>query len=118
MPRKPAAEARWLRASPETGAMVPAEAAGEPDEEADSELAELVKYNLRTVEAIFCGRIFSVSGVPVSRLGGSSFCTSGATRVMRSRIEPMKKVARMLRSHRRIDPELVPGPWRRFPREL
>ena len=73
-------------------------------------LAELLKYNLRSVRSVPVREEFQrFWAYNSTRVGGASSCASGTGRTMRSRIEPMKKVARSIRSHETIDPELVPG---------
>ena len=74
-------------------------------------LAELLQVQPAVgAELPAAGGLPAVLGVPVSPAGRGGSCDEWCTRTMRSKIEPMKKVARMLRSHRGADPELVPGP--------
>ena len=63
-------------------------------------LAELLKYNLRTVRAYLLREDFQRFWNTSSRAGPGSSCDEWCTRTMRSRLEPMKKVARTLRGHR------------------
>jgi transposase len=65
----------------------------------DNKLAELVRYNLRAVRAHLLREDFQQFWEFVSPLWASSFLHRWCTKVMRSRLEPMKKIARSLRSH-------------------
>ena len=66
------------------------------------ELAELVRYNLRTMRAYLLKEDFQSLWDYVSPYWAGRFLDRWCTRTMRSRIEPMKKVARMMRSHRAL----------------
>jgi transposase len=66
----------------------------------DVKLAELLRYNLRTVRAYLLKEDFQRFWDYVSPAWAGKFLDRWCTRTMRSRIEPMKKVARMLRRHR------------------
>jgi transposase len=66
----------------------------------DTKLAELVKYNLRAVRAHLLREDFQQFWEYRSRFWAGAFLERWCTRVMRSRLEPMKKIARSLRSHR------------------
>jgi transposase len=63
-------------------------------------LAELVRYNLRTVRAYLLKEDFQFFWDYVSPHWAGQFLDRWCARTMRSRLEPMKKVARMLRRHR------------------
>jgi transposase len=63
-------------------------------------LAELVKYNLRSVRAYLLKEEFQRFWAYVSAGWAVRFLDEWCARTMRSRLEPMKKVARMLREHR------------------
>ena len=63
-------------------------------------LADLLHYNLRSVRAYLLKEDFQFFWGYVSPYWAGHFLDRWCTRTMRSRIEPMKKVARMLRSHR------------------
>ena len=65
-------------------------------------LAELVRRNLRTVRAYLLKEDFQALWDYVSPHWAGQFLDRWCTRTMRSRIEPMKEVARMLRSHREL----------------
>ena len=63
-------------------------------------LAELVRRNLRTVRAYLLKEDFQSLWGYVSPYWAGRFLDRWCTRAMRSRLEPMKEVARMVRSHR------------------
>lgn len=62
-------------------------------------LAELLKYNLRTVRSYLLREDFQRFWTYQYAGWARRFLREWCKRTMRSRIEPMKKVARMLRSH-------------------
>ena len=63
-------------------------------------LAELVRRNLRTVRAYLLKEDFQSLWGYVSPYWAGQFLDRWCTRTMRSRLDPMKEVARMVRSHR------------------
>jgi len=63
-------------------------------------LAELVQYNLKTVRAYLLKEQFQFFWGYKSWYWAGQFLDRWCKRTMRSRLEPMKKVARMLRAHR------------------
>jgi transposase len=63
-------------------------------------LSELLKYNLRTVRAYLLREDFQRFWEYRSPAWAGKFLDEWTRRVMRSRLEPMKKVARTLRNHR------------------
>lgn len=65
-------------------------------------LAELLRYNLRSVRAYLLKEEFQLFWTYVSPYWAGQFLDRWCTRTMRSRIEPMKKVAKMLRRHRAL----------------
>jgi transposase len=65
-------------------------------------LAELLKYNLRSVRAYLLKEEFQCLWQYVSPYWAGQFLDRWCTRTQRSRLEPMKKVARMLRNHREL----------------
>jgi transposase len=65
-------------------------------------LAEVLKYNLRSVRAYLHKGEFDRFWEYQSPFWAGMFLDEWCTRVLRSRIEPMKKVARTLRSHREL----------------
>jgi len=65
-------------------------------------LSELLKYNLRSVRAHLLREDFQRFWEYVSPGWAAKFLDQWCTRTMRSKIEPMKKVARTLRSHRQL----------------
>lgn len=67
-----------------------------------SRLAELLTYNLRTVRAYLLKEDFDFFWKYTSPHWAGRFLDRWCTQVMRSRIEPMKKVARTLRNHRSL----------------
>ena len=65
-------------------------------------LKEVLKYNLRTVRSYLLKEGFEFFWEYVSAYWAGRFLDNWCRRVMRSRIEPMKKVARSLRGHRKL----------------
>jgi transposase len=65
-------------------------------------LSELMKYNLRSVRAYLLREEFQRFWEYVSPYWAGKFLDEWTGRVMRSRLEPLKKVARTLRSHREL----------------
>jgi transposase len=65
-------------------------------------LRDLLRYNLKTVRAYLLRKPFSSSGITTRPHGSESSSMTGVGKVMRSRIEPMKKIARSLRQHREL----------------
>lgn len=65
-------------------------------------LAELVKYNLRTVRAYLLREEFQRLWEYKSPGWAGKFLDEWTGRVMRSRLEPMKKIARTIRTHRSL----------------
>ena len=65
-------------------------------------LAELLKYNLKTVRAYLLKEEFQLFWRYVSPFWAGWFLDRWCTKTMRSKIDPMKKVARMLRAHRSL----------------
>src|SRR6185369_5570349 len=63
-------------------------------------LSELLKYNLRTVRAYLLREDFQRLWEYRSAWWAGKFLDEWTGRVMRSRLEPMEKVARTLRNHR------------------
>jgi transposase len=66
----------------------------------DTKLAELVRFNLRTVRAYLLKETFQHFWSYHAVGWAIAFLDGWCAKVMRSRIEPMKKVARTLRAHR------------------
>ena len=62
-------------------------------------LSELLRYNLRTVRAYLLREDFQRLWEYRSPAWAGKFLDEWTRRVMRSRLEPMKKVARTLRNH-------------------
>ncbi len=65
-------------------------------------LSELVQYNLRSVRAYLLREDFQRFWGYTSPAWAGKFLDEWTTRVLRSRLEPMKKVARTLRNHRTL----------------
>ncbi len=71
-------------------------------EKQEVKLADLVRYNLRSVRSYLLREDFQGFWDYVSPYWAGQFLDRWCTRTMRSKIEPMKKVARMLRRHREL----------------
>jgi transposase len=65
-------------------------------------LLDLLRYNLKAIRSYLLKEDFQFFWDYVSPHWAGKFLDLWCTRAMRSRIEPMKKVARMLRSHREL----------------
>jgi len=65
-------------------------------------LSELLQYNLRSVRAHLLREDFQHFWEYVSPAWAGKFLDEWCTRTMRSKLEPMKKVARTLRNHREL----------------
>jgi transposase len=66
----------------------------------DVRLSQLLQYNLRSVRAYLLKEEFQLFWKYTSPYWAGSFLDKWCTKTMRSKIEPMKKVAKMLRRHR------------------
>ncbi len=71
-------------------------------EKQEPRLAELLHYNLRSVRAYLLKEDFQFFWDYISPYWAGQFLDRWCTRTMRSRLEPMKNVARMLRRHRHL----------------
>lgn len=71
-----------------------------PGARQEPRLEELLRYNLRSVRAYLLKEDFQSFWEYVSPYWAGQFLDRWCTRVMRSRLDPMKKVARSLRNHR------------------
>jgi transposase len=69
-------------------------------EKQEPKLAELLRYNLRSVRAYLLKEDFQFFWDYVSPYWAEQFLHRWCIRTMRSKIEPMKKMARTLRAHR------------------
>jgi len=69
-------------------------------EKQELKLAELVRYNLRAVRSYLLREEFQLFWTYRSPHWAGTFLDRWCKKVMRSRIEPMKKIARTLRAHR------------------
>ncbi len=65
-------------------------------------MSDLVKLNLKTVRAYLLKEDFQNFWEYDAPQWAGKFLDRWITRTLRSRIDPMKKVARMLRSHREL----------------
>jgi transposase len=65
-------------------------------------LSDLLRYNLKVVRSYLLKEDFQFFWDYVSPFWAGEFLDLWCKRVMRSQIDPMKKVARMLRSHREL----------------
>lgn len=66
----------------------------------ETKLSELLQYNLRSVRGYLLKEEFQLFWDYVSPHWAGRFLDDWCTKAMRSKIDPMKKVARMLRNHR------------------
>lgn len=71
-------------------------------EKQELKLADLVRHNLRAVRSYLLKEDFQFFWHYTSPHWAGQFLDRWCSRTMRSRIEPMKKVARMLRNHREL----------------
>jgi len=67
-----------------------------------AKLRELLSYNLKTMRAYLLKEDFQNFWEYISPTWAGKFLDAWCTRTMRSKIEPMKKVARSLREHREL----------------
>jgi transposase len=65
-------------------------------------LSDLLRYNLKAIRSYLLKEDFQFFWNYISPYWAGEFLDLWCSRVMRSRIDPMKKVARMLRSHREL----------------
>ena len=65
-------------------------------------MKELLTYNLKSVRAYLLKEDFQGFWDYVSAAWAGKFLNRWCTRVMRSKIEPLKKVARTIRNHREL----------------
>jgi len=76
-----------------------------PENRTDKEnikLAELLSYNLKAVKSYLLKEEFQQFWEYLSPYWAGRFLEKWCTKVMRSRIEPMKKVAKTIRSHKEL----------------
>ena len=69
-------------------------------EKQEAKLKDLLKYNLKSVRAYLLKEDFHGFWDYVSPIWAGKFLDRWCTRVMRSKIEPMKKVAKTIRKHK------------------
>jgi transposase len=72
-------------------------------------LRDLLRYNLRTVRAYLLKEAFQQLWDYNSATWAGKFLAEWCRQAMRSRIEPMKKIARSLQRTPRTNPQLLPG---------
>jgi len=65
-------------------------------------LSDLLQYNLKTIRAYLLKEEFQLLWEYVSPAWAGKFLDRWCNKVMRSRIEPMKKMARTIRGHREL----------------
>ena len=65
-------------------------------------LVDILRFNLRTIRAYLLREDFEFFWEYVSPTWAGRFLDRWCTRALRSRLEPMKRVARMLRNHRHL----------------
>jgi transposase len=65
-----------------------------------SKLKDLLSYNLKSIRAYLLKEEFQLFWEYVSPAWAEKFMNQWCTKAMRSRLEPMKKIARMLRAHK------------------
>ena len=68
----------------------------------ESRLSELLHYNLRSIRSYLLKEEFQFFWAYQSPYWAGKFMDKWCTKTMRSKIEPMKKVAKMLRRHRML----------------
>lgn len=71
-------------------------------EKQELKLSELLQYNLRSVRAYLLKEEFQLFWSYVSPYWAGQFLDKWCAKTMRSKIEPMKKIAKMLRGHRAL----------------
>ncbi len=65
----------------------------------ETKLADLLRYNLRSIRSYLLKEEFQLLWSYKSPYGAGKFLDTWCTKTIRSKIEPMKKVAKMLRRH-------------------
>jgi len=71
-------------------------------EKQEIKLADLLQYNLKSMRAYLLKEEFQFFWSYISPYWAGQFMDKWCTKTMRSKIEPMKKVAKMLRKHREL----------------
>ncbi|MFC1681856.1 ISL3 family transposase, partial [Pseudomonadota bacterium] len=69
-------------------------------ENQETRLADLVQYNLKSIRSYLLKEEFQLFWSYISPYWAGQFLDKWCTKTMRSKIDPMKKVARRLRKHR------------------
>ncbi len=75
---------------------------GELDREPEVKLKDLLKCNLKTIRAYLLKEDFQAFWDYVSPVWAAKFLDQWCAQVMRSRLEPMKKVAKTIRAHKQL----------------
>ena len=65
-------------------------------------MADLLRYNLKSVRAYLLKEEFGFFWKYIYPAWAEKFLTDWCKKAMRSRIDPMKKIAQMLRTHQRL----------------
>jgi transposase len=71
-------------------------------EKQETRLADLVQYNLKSIRSYLLKEEFQFLWSYTAPYWAGRFLDTWCTKTMRSKIEPMKKVAKMLRRHRSL----------------
>ena len=71
-------------------------------EKQETKLADLLRYNLKSVRAYLLKEEFGFFWKYISLAWAEKFLTTWCKKAMRSRIDPMKNIARMLRAHQHL----------------
>ena len=71
-------------------------------EKQDTKLADLLQYNLKSIRSYLLKEEFQLYWQYTSPYWAGEFLDKWCTKTMRSKIEPMKRVAKMLRRHRSL----------------
>ena len=79
---------------------MPAQAAENLTDNQEIKLKELLEYNLKSIRAHLLRELFQQFWDDVSPTWAGRFLDTWCTSAMRSRLAPMKKVAKSLRRHR------------------
>ncbi len=95
-------ETRGPRPGPEEIPLAAAPPQRESRREQNFRLRDLLRYNLKTVRAYLLKEAFQQLWEYSSPAWAGKFLDEWRRQTMRSRIEPMKKIARSLRNHREL----------------
>ena len=95
-------ETRGPRPGPEEVPLAAAQTEEQSGDEQHFRLRDLLRYNLKTVRAYLLKEAFQQLWDYNSPAWAGKFLDEWCRQTMRSRIEPMKKIARSLREHREL----------------